>query len=712
MKRRHFLSRAPLAAAAVLSGCGGSDGTATASLPPPNPSPSPTPVPGPAPTPAPTQSPAPAPIPPSSAIPTLILQSSQTGTLPYFAAVYPLEGAVPSGQGVVSQDDTSLRGSVLSRWPDGSAAVVVVSGVTAVTAGGSKQIRLTAGAASASPLTPERVGRLVSNVTVDCGGVGQASISSFGSPAKVWWANEQVICCRYRVPVGSQATLEAVIDIHAFSAERALVEVVVENAKVNVSAPSMPASVSYTANVRVNGSLITTVSTSSAPGGTHQAFRAWYASYWVGGDPGIDVTQDAASMQMHPLLFRIWKPGGSMAAYASDNYAPWGVGRQPSSNMGGTGDSPQIGPLPLWEVQYLQTGDRQAQRAVLASALSVLTFGVNYRDASSGLVPDFGTIGDRNQQQVGYDAARSWYYNNAEPAWEEAHHPAAGLMAFMSRPSPAFIEIAQKISVWNHTAVMTTPGSTYGGLRWVTQTRAKAWTIRSLTHSTFLTPDGEAWKAAAKQTLYNRALSIKRYKDDARAKLAFTWDYEIDSLFDHDDTVAGFQQALWEHHYLLVELHKAANANLLTGTQQATLVEVADWTATQPVRYINEAPGGAWRIQYYKTTVGRNSSTIDSLPTYGEQLAWQYTDAPPPLAGPWLLGSDSATSYTSATVYNNPAGAYYPEYFWAAFVAAVERGVPGADTAWTKFTSNITNLSSWSAGFADQPRWGSYPRNK
>jgi hypothetical protein len=633
------------------------------------------------------------------------------------AAVYPLEGAVPSGQTVASAADSSLRGSVLARWPDGSASVVVLSGITSVTSGVPKQLQLTAAATSgAAALTAARVGQLLTNVTVDCGSAGVANISSFNSPAKTWWANENVICCRYRVPVGSQPSLEAVIDIHAFSIDRAFVEVVVENAKINPAAfTAAPASFSDTAAVSVNGSAVTTVSTANAPSSTHDAFRAWYASYWVGGDPAIDVTQDAASMQRHPLLYRIWKSGGSMAAYAGDAYVPWGTGRHPSSNMGATGDAAQIGPLPLWETQYLQTGDRQAQRAVLASAMSVLSFNVNYRDSNTGLVPDFGTIGDRNQQSVGYNAAQSWYGNSANPSWEEAHHPAAGLMAFMSRPSPAFIEIAQKISVWNHTIVYLAPGSTYGGVRWVTQTRAKAWTLRSLAHSTFLTPDADAWKAPAKQTLYNRALSIKRYKDDSRSLLGFVWNYETDSvqLFG---TGTAFEEPLWQHHYVLVELHKAANAKLLSGAAQATLVDIADWAAAQPARYVTEARAGEWRIHYYLAAVGRANTTADfnSAATYGDQFAWQYTDAPLPMAGTWMRGGSTVpTTYAASTTPNiDVAGAYYPEYFWAALVAAVERGVPGADQAWNTVVNNLTNLDAWGSGFAAQPRWGAWPRNK
>ena len=513
---------------------------------------------------------------------------------------------------------------------------------------------------------------------------------------------------RYRKPVGTHPTLEAVIDIHAFSSNRALVEVVVENCKMATATPVAPAAASYTAAVTVNGAPVATVQSANAPGGTHQAFRAWYASGWVGGDPGIDVTHDTASMQAHPLFFKVWKTGGSMSQYAADAYRPWGVGRHPASYMGAGGDAPQIGSLPQWEARYLQTGDNQARRAVIASALSVLSFNVNYRDAGTGLVPTFDQLANKNQQEVGYDATKAWPNNGAEPAWEVAHHPAAGLMAFMCRPSPVFIEIAQKIAVWNGTW-----GSYDGTFTTYYQTRGKAWCVRSLAHAIFLTPDGEAWKQAGRSALFRNAQLLKTFQDDPKSTLGFVWDFSPTNVFDFIAARGGrgFVQPLWEHHYLVTELHKAASAKLLAGAEQAALVAIADWIAAQPVRYVNEATAGEWRILYYLAPVGRNSATIDSLPTWGQQFAWHYSDGPPPLSGPWMTADWTATSYSSASI-DGSAGVYYPSCFWAALVAAVERGLPGSDAAWNKVMANVTNLSTWSTGFADEPRWAAYPRNK
>lgn len=638
-------------------------------------------------------------------MPTLTVYSSSAGTAQYSAGVFPLEGAVPSGSVVVSDDDASLRSSVLSRWPDGSASVVVVSGETAVTAGSSRAIRLRSGAAAGTALTAARVGQLVTEVNVSLGTLGSAVITNFASPNKVWWANERVICCRYRVPVGSDASLEAIIDIHAYAGARAFVEVVVENGKIAAasSAPSKPASKSYTASVRVNGNVAATVSSSSGPNGSHEAFRAWYASYWVGGDPGVEVTQDAASMQAHPLLFRVWKPAADLSSYANDAYAAWGVGRHPASNMAAGGDSAQIGPLPLWECQYLQSGDRSARRAVIASALSMLSFNINYRDSTSGLVPSLSAIHPKRMSGV-----QDWPTTATEPSIDggAAHHGAAGLMAFACRPSPVFIEIAQKLATWNGSNWSTT-----GEFSTDYQQRGYAWCMRSLGHAIFLTPDGEDWKAAAKADLYKNVQRGLSFKNSPLNKLDFIWDDTLGSPYDFESD-AGMQQPTFMVAYQITEIPKIANAKLLSGTQQADFVALADWICKFPVRFVNEAVSGEWRaVGASRLTVSSSASAFVES-NWGAVQAFQYSgsSSPPPASGMWLEGRGVNTY--AALYQQTTAGANYSSYFWAALAIAVERDIPGAAAAWTKVNAGVSNMATWSDGFRADPRWGVYPRNK
>lgn len=141
---------------------------------------------------------------------------------------------------------------------------------------------------------------------------------------------------------------------------------------------------------------------------------------------------------------------------------------------------------------------------------------------------------------------------------------------------------------------------------------------------------------------------------------------------------------------------------------------------------------GEWRLQNYLTTVGRRAvgpegdnlgsgiyaaGDFDPLPTYPENLAWYYEDEPPESAGKFLFietnpGANPSYLYWSSAGESKSAGVSYAAIFWAALVVATERGVPGANAAWDKVVSGITNLDEWSTSFAAEPRYNRYPRNK
>jgi hypothetical protein len=722
LTRRRFVgSTAAALGSTTLAACGGGgdasadtvaeDARATA-LGVPGTSKSTGPIVTPAPVPAPgtardQRPPAPAVAPQPTGIvnTSLKINGTQTGSFPFAATVLPLPGQVPSGSVLMSPDDATLRSAVLSRWVDGSAAVVVVSGTANVTGTAEQTLLLQPGTPVAADvaLTPARVGQLVSAVKVDFGSLGVVNVTDFATPERIWWANAQTICARYRATAPSHGTLEAVIDIQAFATGRALVEVVVENAKMNSAAPAKPAVASYSAVVSVNGNSVATVQSAGGPEGAHTAFRAWYASTWVGGDPGLRVVQAAADLQKHPLLFKCDRNSGDLSAYAADTYAPWSTGRHRATGMGAGGDHPSIGPLPQWEASFLQSGSPAAAKAVEASALALLGWNINYRDSGTGLVPTAAQLAGRNQQSNWPTTGNS----SDRMMWETAHHPAAGLMAFAARPSPVFIELAQKIAVWNAT---WSTGDGTGVFGYWYQTRGKAWGVRSLAHALFLTPEALPWRNGAKDWLNANTTYLRGFQVDSKAVLGFVWNYAPNSLEDHSPGTPGMQVAMWQHHYLATELHKAASLKLLDVPQQAVLDSLADWAVTQPVRWVNEQANGGWRYVPYTTTAGRSTSTMDSLPTWGQQRAWQMSDNPPAASGPWCTTYAESTSTYAGFQSENQAGATYVSYMWSALVAAVERRVPGAAQAWQTVLTGATNLEAWRNGFAGDPRWGAAPR--
>lgn len=734
VSRRHLIGCASLLVS--LAACGGGGGGSSAAPTPPvagGTPPAPTPPAPPAPTPpappAPTPPAPPAPTPPAPPAPTppptgggvgpnlLVARSVNAGTGPYSATVFPLPGQVPAGSTLASPDDPSMRAAVLSRWPDNSASVVVASGVLSMGANESRNLRLETRAAPAGEtnLGAARVAATLASVVLDCGGVGRAQVSNFANPERIWWATPQNVCARYRAPVVGHDTLELVLDVHAYADGRAFVEAVVENCRLNAAAatPTRPPSASYAgATLSINGSNVATVAASGAPEGTHVAFRAWYASAWVGGDPTLRVTPSPGDLQQHPLLFKCVRDNGAdLAVYAGDSYSPWNAGRHRATNMGGAGDHPSIGPLTLWDTRALQSGDSRAWRAAEANALAVLGFAVNYRDSSTGLVPTFAQIGTK----AWLNGAGPWPMQayNGSLGWEVAHHPATGLMAFAARPSPVFIELAQKVAVTNGTwSSNATPNFTAGVHGFWYQVRGRAWCLRSLAHAAFLTPDADAWKTAARTALAANVAYLDTWRTDGKFVLGAMCDQSPGSPLDHEAGMAGFFQSIWQHRYMATEIHKVARAGLLAGSQQAALDMLADWCCLEPVRFVNEQTNGGWRYIPYKDKLGDSDSAIGSRATWGSERnrSGNHGDGTSGASGTWMSSGGSPTTYAAYTA-DNGAGAYYPSYFWAALAAARERNLTGADQAWRTVQSNITNLSSWLNGFAADPRWGATPRN-
>ena len=625
----------------------------------------------------------------------------------------------------MSSQNSTVRASILSRWHDGSAAVVVVAGSAAVTADGDTVLPLQSGpepADTATPLTASTIAGIVKSLAWSgLPGSFVPTAIDFAAPERLWWSNPQTICARYRQNLGNgPASLEAVIDIQAWKNGQAVVEVVVENGKMSTASPVKPNAASYSqAILKVNDALVATVNGNGAPEGNHAAFRAWYARAWVDSkgavsDPQLRVTQSHAELQLHPLLFKCDQAANyALDTYASDTYVPWGAGRHRFSNMGAGGDHPSIGPLPQWEARALQGGDFRAWRAVEASALSVLGYNVNYRDSGTGLVPTLAQLAGKSMQ-------RNWPSQtgpNTDLTWEVAHHPAVGLMAFVARPSPVFIELAQKVAVWNGTwSQFADGGPAYdtGVFGAAYQVRGAAWGIRSLAQALFLTPEVLAWKTAAAASLAKNFQYQATFSKDPKATLNITWENRPGNPYPVYNDIPRVNVGAWQFHYLVTEVHKAASAKLLTGPDQTVAKDFADWVALQPVRWVNEQVNGGWRFLPYVTVLGREgdaSTMLNSFTNWKDQRGNWMVDQPISTAGGWFsTGEITTRSYAEFFPVTN-ASYGYVEYFWAALVAAVERGVPGADAAWTT-VQGVSSLNTWRLGFGAEPRWGRTPVNR
>jgi hypothetical protein len=665
--------------------------------------------------------------------------SSQSGTLPYMATVFPLEGVVPSGQSLVSAQDASLRGSVLSTWPDGSAAVMVVAGETSLSANTTKSLSLSVTSTAGTPLTAARIAQLVNSISCNFGSHGSAALSNFSAPERVWWANPSVICARYRAPIGSGG-LEAVIDIHAFAtSSRAFVEVVIENGRIdaNAASPAAPSNKTYSgATVVVNGSTIATVSSASggAPrsrmgagySGGHEAFRAWYTSTWVGGDPAVEVTHDAASLQAHPWFWRYLEPTNknlqSFYSQSYDTYVPWALCRIRAPGMASGGDDEQIAMFTEEQCDYIHSGDRYARRAVIATGLAFHSLNFNWRHSGSGAyngqVPARSQLTGKSSADGGQG---NWPRISTEPrygggSFDGSHIPATTLIPFLCQPSPCFIELAQKEFAWNHTNY----GSTTGWHEY-DQVRSRAWRSRNYAIATWLTPDADAArKAEYRAVLGINATNLQRFFGKSWNTLGVMWQYGPDNIEDGrwpDGT--NILEPSFQHWFCAMSWNAIALTKVARGADGTAWNSLADQIARLPVRIVNEAVGGEWRkqgITLYVGTLGANRSALTQPASHSAQQLFGVQGTPPAQSsGTWLNGYPDAggtNNWQTMPEDNIPFG--YSAQFFSALSIAVERGVTGAEQAWAKVVTNggISNFGLWRTRLRSTQRFNRYPRNK
>lgn len=735
MKRREFLGTATSAVAVAVTGLGSTDAA------PPSTGPGTT-------TPSPPSQPT-VPAPGTAALPAgqsgpglslLTLHASQTGTLPYLATVYPLEGSVRAGRIVESPDDPALRSSVLSAWPDGSAQVVVLAGEAAVTSGGTRSIRLHSGVARGKALTTAAIAARLDNIRVDFGG-GTKTLTNFAAGYDfVWWANAAVICARYRLPCGRGA-MEAVIDLHAFSSGRVFVEVVIENGRVNAAAATVtaPGTETYTnATVAVNGTTIATVSSPTAGmriprsrrviadnqavsgvfAGGHEAFRAWYCSTWIGGDPGIEVTHDTASLQSHPWFFKPAVDSSqdmqSKYAQAYDSYVPWATCRLRMPGMSGGGDDEQIAMLTEEQSDYVITGDKHARRAVLATGLACHTAAFNWRH-TNGRLPTRAQMTGKN-----VDNNHKWPRTTTKPAWggdvggtvDGSHVPSVGLVPFLCRPSPCFIEVAQKEFCWHATNYNSRDAATHP----FDQVRSRAWRLRNYAGAIFLTPDEDYDGTGRKDSL--RA-ALKAAIAVNNGFLDQPWN-TLKLIYGLDKTSLNSRASNFMNLFCVMAWSTIERVKVLRGGDQAAWTTMCDKFVDYPVRYINQATSGEWRAILYQQYMGEIVGSMIAMGdgNFGERNRITYGSVVPEASGPWLMdpGDGTVTNWATMRAVSRtprwPNSYNYDAIFWSALCAAVERGGKAADTAWNRVINGITNLDTWKVGFRTYPRFNRWPRNK
>lgn len=634
-----------------------------------------------------------------------------------------------------------LQTDVKATHADGSVRHAVISGVLpALAAAETQTLQLAkSGGPETSTLTPQNLidaGLTGSvNVKVDNLQYSASLVSALATAAPIKWlsgsvANEWIVSAPLTTSTGIvHPHLTARFDVRWYSgmAKQARVEFVLENSKTFAGGTQ---NFTYDVNMELGGK-----SVYSQTGLTHFHHARWRNLAWWDAvrAPQVHLKHNTAYLIASKAVSNydqsVVPNESSLADYGRQltaaNTGPMKIGPL-VSDMGTAGGRSDIGPLPGFSVMYLLSMDKRAKDAMLAAAEGSGTWTIHYRDETTNFPvrTDTGAnkrislhmnLNHEGPLPVPRCANGNWDLCNSPYGADTAHQPSLAYLPYLVTGDYYFLEELHFWTVWN--PLGTDPGYSGNGaglLRWQ-QLRGQAWSLRTLGHAAYITPDTHSLKAYFTKQLDNNL----EYYNDTFVKA------NPNQLGVYDGSgVASFEviaSAPWQDDFFTWSF------GYLTELGFTKAHPILQWKAKYPVGRMT-APGYCWieGAPYYLTF--RENMTKPIYSTFAELYATNFKndtikdDNDRPLFHPnglkfldqpcgsqaqadwrtaangwtWLKGQ--MTGYSDSTV-------GYPANMQPALAVAAASGIPNAAQAWAVFAGRAKKPDySFGAMWAIIPR--------
>lgn len=689
----------------------------------------------------PTQTTPSSPLPPAGAAITDV-QIQNTGAArtnaPFtFGQVFAVGQLKPS-EGVVGKlaDGTVVRlqMDVKATHADGSVRHAIISGVMpSLGAGQGQKVQLLKSTASAAgSVTPQSLlnAGLTSDITVTINNVKYTAslANAVAAGAPINWlsgdiANEWIFNAPLKNASGvAHPLLTARFDVRWYSGlnKQARVEVVVENDKTFASGSNL----TYDVNVNVGGR-----SVYAKTGLTHYHHARWRKLAWwdAATEPSFNVNLNGAYLISTKAVSNYDQtalPKESLLAdlgnqVSAANTGPMTIGPVTAA-MGTTGGRPDIGPLPTWSVAYLLSGDKRARDAMMAAADGAGSWSIHYRDETTGYpvrtdndvnknISTHGNMANTGPLPVPRCAPSDNTWCQTPYANDTAHQPSLVYLPYLVTGDYYYLEELQFWAASN--PLETAPGyNGYGqGLvRWQ-QLRGQAWSMRTLGHVSYITPDAHPLKAYfTKQLDNNLDFYHQTYVVGNPNKLGL-YDGSGDGSFQITGT------APWQDDFFTWSLGYLSEL----GFSKAT--PILQWKSKYVVGRMTD-PGFCWLQAASYFLVFRDSPTSPVYDSFSQMYKSTFntyvrnednTDVAPP-GGKKLpdfqCNSTEMTTYLATINHRGywPQGRMngyadsamgYPANMQPALAVAVDAGVANASKAWSTY-----------AGRADKPDFSTAPQ--
>ncbi len=369
--------------------------------------------------------------------------------------------------------------------------------------------------------------------------------------------------------------------------------------------------------------------------------------------------------------------------------------------MPGTGGRADLGPLPRWGARHLLAMDPRTAEVTIGTAEQAGSFRIHHRDPATGLPIDAESFPDvtthsnfsGRSNHLGCSTCLSVYDPAARyTSADTAHQPSLAYLPYLLTGDHYFLEELQFWAGWNPMA--TDPANRQGarGLVDWQQTRAQAWSLRTLAEVAYITPDDHPLKASwNRQVNHNIDRYIDRYVDGP--------DDNALGIVPPTLWQNGVANAPWQNDYLtwsfghLIELgftDAEPMRNWLARSPRDRIVANGFcWIfAAQYNHVVRDAPTAPLYTDIASVYEATVEPAIRSLPCGGQAMANALDLRPGEMTG-------YATSVQG-----------YPAVMQAALASSVDAGLEGSVSAWQRFSAR-TGVPDFGA---DGPELAILPR--
>lgn len=667
-------------------------------------------------------------------LPVIRIENLGTGqkNVPFtFGQVFKV-GALMPGQGLAGQlpngDLVTLQIDQKATHADGSVRHAIISGVLpTIFEKEERELKLvTAKAGADKPFSLAQIPDGVVELTVD-GTKYSTNGSKFGDVIE-WLSGgvvaEGIVCAELLDANGKpHPHLTVRAGIRAYSSEHVRVEITVENTKTFTPGASR---FIYDVVVKIGGNVLFEQKSL-----THYHHARWRKVFWLGGTPEIHIKHDTAYLidskavpnYDQSIVPSVKGTADLVKKARPDSTGPMKIGPV-IAYMPTTGGRGDIGPLPNWSAAYLLSMSKDLYGVMIAAAEGSGSWSIHYRDEKTGYPIRVDTEANKkvtthmNFAHKGplpvprFSSEKNSSYTPY--SHDTAHQPSLVYLPYLLTGEYYYLE---ELHFWaSSNSLETDPNNSgfgQGLVRWQ-QVRGQAWSLRTLGHAAYITPDSHPLKDYfVAQVDHNLNFYHAAYVEGNPNKLG-AYDGSGASAFQvgasapwQDDYLTwsfgnlvelGFEKALpillWKAKYAVGRMTAPGFCWIQASTYDMKFKPSAKAPIFETFKELYDFNFGGSKIWVEGTQKAHPTGLkyIDQPCGSQEQADWMGKTA----GYTWKVGQ--MVGYAGSEI-------GYPANLQPALSVAATLGAPGADDAWAIFDSRTVKPNyNYSPQFAIVPR--------